>query len=411
MNNLLKRIRYYPRFGLIMLAYIAFIALGMPDGLLGVAWPSIRHGFGVPLDALGYLWAVSITGYILSAFFSGRVTAWLGVGKVLAISCLMTGIGLIGYTLVPQWWMMVALGILSGLGAGAIDTGLNAYVEAHFNPGLMQWLHACYGIGITGGPLIMTYGLNAFANWRPGYIVVGTLQLILALVFTLTLPKWKDDGATGNNEKLLRETGKGIKLGETLREGQVWMGLIQFLLYVGSEVSIGTWTYTLLTESRNIEPEIAGLLTGSYWGMFTVGRIIAGLFARRIGINKLVLGSLVLAFIASLLLWWNPAEWSNIAAIAMVGLAIAPIFPALVSGTSQRVGEKHAANTIGIQMAASGLAAVVIALVGVLARRISLEIIPLCLVVLFGLQIGIYVTGMRQRRKKINKAIGQSIKI
>jgi fucose permease len=399
MMNTLKRIRSHPKFGLILLAYIAFIALGMPDGLMGVAWPSIRNGFGIPLDALGSLLAVSVTGYIISSFFSGRLISRLGVGRVLAISCAMTGMALLGYILVPQWWMMVSLAILSGLGAGAIDSGLNAYVASHFGEGLMQWLHACYGIGVTTGPLIMTLALNSFNSWRVGYLIVASFQLVLALVFTLTLPMWKDKVQPDGVDKPKILTDYKTSLGETLRQSQVWLSLLQFFLYVGTEVSIGTWTYTLLTESRGINPEAAGLWTGSYWAMFTIGRVVAGLFAKKVGVNKLVLGSLGLALSMAGLLWWNPTPWTNLLAVAVIGLAIAPIFPALVSGTSQRVSPRFAANTIGMQMSASGLAAVVIpSLLGVLARYINLEVIPIYLLALFVAQIGLYLLAMKSRK-------------
>ena len=135
------KIKTYPKISLVILSYVAFIALGMPDGLLGVAWPSIRAGFSLPLEAVGMLLTASVTGYMTSSFLSGPLVTRLGVGRVLAASCALTGVGLIGYTLVPEWWMMVLLGVMAGLGAGAIDAGLNTYVAAHFGEGLMQWLH------------------------------------------------------------------------------------------------------------------------------------------------------------------------------------------------------------------------------------------------------------------------------
>jgi fucose permease len=161
-------------------------------------------------------------------------------------------------------------------------------------------------------------------------------------------------------------------------------------------VSLGAWTYTLLTESRGIPPAQAGLWAGSYWATFTIGRIIAGLFAKRVGVNALVQGSLLGAIAGALLLWWNPAAVANLAAVALIGFAIAPIFPALVSGTEARVGAEHAANTIGMQMAASGLGTALIpALMGVLAQDISLEVIPVCLAGLFVLLFGLYRVAMR----------------
>ena len=175
---------------LILLIFLAFIALGMPDGLLGVGWPSIRAGFGQPLDILGLLLFTMMVGYLTSSFLSGELTRRWGVGKVLIISCLVTGAGLIGYTLVPGWGMMVALGLFAGLGAGAVDSSLNAYVAANFGPGLMQWLHASYGIGVTTGPLIMTAMLARYSSWRPGYLIVGGFQLVLAFSFMLTMSLW-----------------------------------------------------------------------------------------------------------------------------------------------------------------------------------------------------------------------------
>ena len=171
------------RTGILLLAYVAFISLGLPDGLLGVGWPSIRASFALPLDALGILLIATMAGYLASSFLSGLLVSRLGVGRLLAISCALTGAGLIGYTLAPAWWVMVCLGVIAGLGAGAIDAGLNTYVAANFGEGLMQWLHASFGIGVTLGPVIMTTGLNFFNTWRFGYTVVGVAQIALAVCF------------------------------------------------------------------------------------------------------------------------------------------------------------------------------------------------------------------------------------
>jgi fucose permease len=160
--------------------------------------------------------------------------------------------------------------------------------------------------------------------------------------------------------------------------------MLLFFLYVVSEVSIGTWTYSLLTESRGVDPTAAGFFTGSYWATFTIGRIIAGLYAKKVGVNRLVQGSVIVALIGTILLLWNPSAVVNLLAVALIGLAIAPIFPALMSGTSQRVSPRFAANTIGMQITASGLGTAIIpSLLGVLARRFSLEVIPICLVIVF----------------------------
>ncbi|HPH97141.1 MAG TPA: MFS transporter [Anaerolineaceae bacterium] len=388
----LTKLKSAPKMGLILLAYVAFIALGMPDGLLGVGWPSIRAGFSIPLDALGALMAVASAGYLVSSFSSGMLISRLGVGKLLVFSCALTAAGLIGYTLVPAWWMMVLLGVVAGLGAGAIDAGLNTYVAAHFGEGLMQWLHASYGIGVTLGPVIMTFALSQFNSWHLGYRTVGFFQIALAVSFALTLPLWSQKESSASSEEPKKLTDYRTPISETLRHPRVWLSVLLFFLYVGAEVSLGAWTYSLLVESRGVDPEVAGLWAGGYWATFTVGRILAGLYARQTGMNTLVVSSLAGACLGSLLLWWNPAPWSNLLAVAVIGFAIAPIFPALTSGTSSRVGDRFAANTIGMQMAFGSLGAASLpGLVGVLANRLSLEVVPVCLTAAFVALLVIYL--------------------
>lgn len=386
------------RLGPILLAYAAFIALGMPDGLLGIAWPSMRASFSVPLDALGMLLIGSVSGYMISSFMSGALVARFGVGKLLAVSCFLTGAALFGYTIVPMWWMMVLLGVMAGLGAGAIDAGLNTYAAAHFGEGLVQWLHASYGIGITMGPIIMTMSLTTFDSWQVGYRIVGAFQWAMALAFVITLSWWSDSKDVGGEKRL---TDYKTPMAETMRRPRVWLSVMLFFLYVGAEVSLGTWAFTLLTESRGVETTLAGFWTGSYWATFTLGRILAGLYARRLGVNTLVQGGLLFALLGAILLWWNPFELANLLAVALVGLAIAPIFPAMISGTSQRVGAKFAANTIGMQMAATGLGGAIIpSIVGVLARRFSLEVIPFILALLFSLMLGLYRLAITARGQR-----------
>jgi fucose permease len=397
--NIPRTAKSYSRLSLILLAYVAFIALGMPDGLLGVAWPSIRTDFSIPLDSLGILLFAVVTGYMTSSFLNGVLIARLGVGKLLAVSCALTGLALTGYTLVPSWWMMVLLGVMAGLGAGAIDAGLNTYVASHFGEGLMQWLHASYGIGVTLGPIIMTITLTALNSWRVGYRVVSGFQIVLAACFLLTLPMWNQKETSAGSDQPKRLTDYKTPMGETLRQPRVWLSALMFFMYVGAEVSLGIWTYSLLIESRGIDPAVAGLWTGSYWATFTVGRILAGLYAKRVGVNLLVKCSLVGALLGAALLVWNPSKVTNVLAVALIGFSIAPIFPAMISGTSQRVGAHFAANTIGMQMTASGLGTAVIpSLLGVLAGRFSLEVIPICLVVVFLGLFGFYLLSINTRQ-------------
>ncbi|MFN2138503.1 MAG: MFS transporter [Candidatus Promineifilaceae bacterium] len=382
--DFVTRVKRNPRLGLILLAFIAFVALGLPDGLLGVGWPSIRADFSIPLDAIGMFLTAAVAGYMTSSFLSGFLLSRVGVGRVLVGSCFLTGMALLGYTLVPAWWMMVSLAVFAGLGAGAIDAGLNTYVAANFGEGMMQWLHASWGVGITMGPIIMTLGLATLNSWRLGYRVVGVFQIVLAACFVLTLAMWSRNDTPASSESEKKLTDYKTPISDTLRQPQVWLSVMLFFLYVGAETSLGTWTYTLLTESRGVDITVAGFFAGSYWFTFTIGRIVAGIFASRVGVNKLVFGGLVGALLGAGLLIWNPTEIANVIAVAVIGLSIAPIFPAMMSGTRTRVGDDFAANTIGMQMAATGFGTAVIpGMMGVLARRLSLEIIPVSLLFVY----------------------------
>lgn len=378
---------------LVVLIFVAFISLGLPDGLLGVAWPEMRRSFGLPLDALGVLLIASTVGYLISSFFNGYFMAKLGVGGLLAASCALTAMALLGYTLTPFWFLMPFFAVLSGLGAGAIDAGLNVYVEANYGEGFMQWMHASFGVGVTLGPIIMTRGLGLTGNWRTGYIIVGAAQLILAFIFFLTISLW-ENREEGEGQRVGKQKPKAAvsdpALMETLKYLPAWISIALFFVYTGIEFSFGHWTYSLLTESRGINPEIAGFLAGGYWAFFTIGRILAGFLAYRINSMRLFKGGVLLGLTGSIILALNLGQWVSFLGVALAGLAIAPIFPSLVSSTSYRVGEKHTTNMIGMQMAAAGLGGALLpGLAGVLARNISLETIPLFLILLFIILLGL----------------------
>jgi len=378
------------RYLLIALIYIAFISLGLPDGLLGVAWPEMRISFSLPLDALGIILIGSTTGYLLSSFFNGFFIRKVGVAILLALSCLATALALIGYTLVPVWWLLPLLAVIAGLGAGAIDAGLNTYVEKNFNEGLMQWLHASFGVGVTLGPIIMSFAIKYFDSWRTGYIIVGSAQILLAVTFALTLSLWKDPKIKNeaeieeNKSKNNKTKQKEIKLLDTLKNLPALLSVILFFIYTGIEMAVGHWTYTLFTESRGISTALAGFWVSTYWGSFTVGRILAGFLAYKFLSRKIAKFAAVLGLIGSILIAVNLSQWLSLIGLAVTGIAIAPIFPALISSTSYRVGKEHTANTIGMQISAAGLGGALIpGLAGVLAQNISLEIIPIFIIILF----------------------------
>jgi fucose permease len=374
---------------LIALIYVAFISLGLPDGLLGVAWPEMRDSFSLPLDALGIILIGSTTGYLLSSFFNGFFMRKIGVAVLLALSCLATALALIGYTLVPVWWLLPLLAVLAGLGAGAIDAGLNTYVEKNFNEGLMQWLHASFGVGVTIGPIIMSSAIKYFDSWRVGYLIVSSAQILLALTFALTLSLWQDPkkaskAAEQSNKKRGKNEQQEIKMFETLKYFPALLSVLLFFIYTGIELTLGHWTFTLFTESRGIRTSIAGIWVSVYWGSFTVGRILDGFLAYKFLSRKIAKNAAFLGLFGSALIAINLSKWLSLLGLALTGIAIAPIFPALISSTSYRVGKGHTVNTIGMQISAAGLGGALLpGLAGVLANNISLEIIPVFIVILF----------------------------
>lgn len=367
-------VRRNPKVLRLSLAYLGFVSLGMPDGLLGVAWPSIRAGFALPLDALGTLLLSFTAGYLLASFSSGHLLARVNVGSLLALSCLATATSLLGYALTPRWWAMVALGALLGLGAGAIDTGLNQYVATHHSARTLNWLHACFGVGATIGPAVMTGALAAGRPWQWGYAGVGIAQLALAGCFGLTRARWPAAGGGEDQDGSPATPARGAPLLHTLRLPTAWLGIATFFVYAGLEVAAGTWAYTLFTEARAIPAPVAGPWVSAYWGGLTVGRLLFGAIAPFAPIALLLRLSLAGIVAGTGLIWLAPATGLSFLGLALTGLSLAPIFPSLIAGTPARLGAAHAANGIGFQVAAAVLGGSTLpTLVGVLARRAGLE--------------------------------------
>ena len=255
-------------FWLLVLAFVAFISLGLPDGLLGVAWPGVRKDFAQGVDAMGIVLLFGLGGYLLSSFFSGFLTKNLGIGVLLAGSCGSIAITLFVYALVPIWPLFILFTALSGAGAGGIDAGINNYVVTNFSPRVMQWLHASFGIGITLGPIVMTIAIGATSKWQIGYLYVAIAQGVLAVVFFATRDIWKDKKSSESSET---QRISQATIGSTLINLPTIFSMLLFFLYTGVELGFGLWIYTLLTESRAVDPQIAGVITGGYWQCLPLG--------------------------------------------------------------------------------------------------------------------------------------------
>jgi fucose permease len=365
---------------ILVLAYAGFVALGLVNSLMGVAWPSIRDTFALPVDALGAFLIANTAGYMLASAVSGRLMGLMSVGTLLAASCGLAALSLIAIGSAPLWAVLVALGFASGLAGGAIDGSLNSYAAAHFSPRAMNWLHACFGIGATIGPAIMTAMITAGPGWRSGFWLVGAVQLALATAFVLTRQLW-DNGAPTASGALAHTAS--VPLLATLRLPLAWLGIVLFFVYCGAEVAAGNWVFSMLTEARNVSPELAGAWVSLYWGSLTVGRILFGFVVQRVAPTQLLRWCMAAAVVAAAMIWLNVAAWVTFAGIALLGLALAPQFPLLISATPRYLGPGHAANGVGFQVAAASLGGAILpSLVGVLARFESLEVLGPFLLVL-----------------------------
>lgn len=362
------------RLALLGLAFLGFISLGLPDGLLGVAWPRMRADFALRPSALGPLLLAATCGYVASSAASGWLLARIGVGTLLGVSCLATAGSLLGYIASGAWAFVVAFGVLAGLGAGAIDAGLNAWVARHHSARTVSWLHACYGVGAAAGPMIMAGVLAAGHGWRSGYGIVAQAQLALALAFLWSRARWRAPAAAP--APATESPARG-----SLRHASVWLGVAAFVVYTGIEAAAGAWSYSLFTESRGLAMALAAGAVSAFWGGLTLGRVVSGALAASLAPGAILRASLAGTLAGSGLVWLDPLPGSALAGLALLGLACGPIFPTLIASTPARVGRDLADATVGFQVAGAAVGqAGFPALLGVAIAALGLEVVPPALV-------------------------------
>jgi fucose permease len=370
---------------LLAIAYVGFVSLGLPDPVAGVAWPSVRETFGLEQAQFGWVFIALGCGYCTSGFFGGRLTHALGLGNLLWISSALVAVAMIGSGLAGGWWVIVVSGAVWGLGSGGIDAGLNAYASRHFSARHMNWLHACYSIGATVGPWLMTLAIVTAGSWRAGYGIVGGLLAAMACVFAVTRERW-NDGASGGDgiakDSVTATTeaagAQSVAAGVVLREPLVWLQCLLFFLYVGLEFSVGQWCFTLLTESREVPRDWAGTITGGYYAAIGVGRVLAGAVAHRLGLDRLIRIAMVTAIVGAAIYAWGEPSAVGFAGVIVVGLGLAPIFPSLMTRTGERLGPAYATHAVGFQVSAGMLgAAVMPSVAGVIAEAWGLESVAL----------------------------------
>jgi fucose permease len=384
------------RTSVLLLAYFAFISLGLPDGLLGVGWPSIAADFRVSTDAVGLLLFAGTAGYLVSSVAAGFSIAKLGVGRLLAGSTALACVALAGYAVSPGFAFLVPCALIAGFGGGAIDAGLNAYAAGAFGPKHMNWMHAFFGLGVAIGPLIMTAVLSGGLAWHWGYGIVASGQAVLAVAFAVTARSWAQHrpAATGSFGPVPAPT----RIAVTLAIPAVWFSAAAFAVYVALEITAGLWAFLFLTEGRGISEAIAGICVSAYWASLFVGRVVQGFVVERVGTTRILVGSLFGLLLGSALVAVPGPGWLAVAGLMVVGFAAAPVFPLLTLTTSDRVGVVHADRTIGVQIGASGLGGALIPSgIGVLIDRFGEQVLGPALVVLSLVLLALYAATQRRR--------------
>ena len=339
----------FKKTALLIVIYLAFISLGLPDSLLGSAWPAMFEGLQVPVDYAGIISMIVAGGTVISSLFSGKIIARFGVASVTLFSVLMTALALMGFSLSGQFSYLCLLAIPLGLGAGSVDSALNNYVALHYEARHMNWLHSFWGVGAAIGPMIMAAHLAGGDSWSNGYETVAWIQLGLVGILAISLPFWTKDNP--EDETHQPESSPGFfHLLQTLPG--LKQALLVFFCYCTIEATFGLWGASFLVFEKGFEADQAARLTSLYFMGITVGRFLSGFLTAHFTNKQLVyLGQGVIGVGLALLLL--PNSESTLVGFLLVGLGCAPIFPSLLHETPVNFGEKHSQSIMGIQMASA----------------------------------------------------------
>ncbi|GAA0181752.1 MFS transporter [Clostridium sediminicola] len=368
---------------LLIIIYLAFISLGLPDSLLGVTWPIMQAEWGMALDAVGLV-AILITGStIVSSFLSGHIIKKFGTGKVTFLSCAMTGGALLGFSFAPSYVWLLILAFPLGFGAGSVDTALNNYVALHFKAHHMNWLHSFWGIGATLGPLIMAQALLLTSSWRLGYRTIAFIQLVIAIILFISLPLWKKHANSvkqRDKEEIneVKETPKGKNV---FKINGVKYALLTFLFYCATELSVGLWGSSFLVKIKNLPVETAASWVAMYYGGITLGRFISGFISFKLNNTQMIRLGIKIALTGTILLLLPLPNFALASSFVLIGLGLSPIFPAMIHATPSRFGKSQSQVIIGYQMGFAYIGnAFLPPLFGVVAKNTSMSIFPFYLV-------------------------------
>ena len=371
---------------LLTLIYICFISLGLPDSLLGSAWPVLHTEIGVPLSFAGIISATIFIGTIISSLFSARLLHKFGAGKVTAISIAMTAIALWGFSVSNSFWMIILWAIPYGLGAGAVDAILNNFVALHFKAQHMSWLHCMWGVGASISPYIMSFALVKLDKWNYGYLIVSVIQIVLSLFIFATLPVWKkgvyrlgDD----NSDNIDTDQSKPLTFKEIFSIKGAVACFFAFFCYCALELTTSLWASSFLVEQWNFSPEAAAGYASMFYIGITLGRFANGFLAMKLSDHFLIrMGSGIVA-VGIIFLFLPFHSIFSLIGFIVIGVGCAPIYPCIIHMTPVVFGKDKSQAMIGVQMAFAYIGFLVMPpLFGLIAEKITIMLLPLFLSIL-----------------------------
>ena len=383
---------------LLPIIYLSFVSLGLPDSLLGSAWPSIHAQLGVPMSYAGIISMIISLCTVISALTTARVTARFGTGRVTAVSVVMTAAALLGFSLSNSFWQLCLLAIPYGLGAGCVDAALNNYVALHYASRHMSWLHCMWGLGTTIGPLIMGAALSGGRGWNIGYRYVGIVQLIISVVIFASLPLWKKAADESGGEVKT----KALPLREAVKIPGAKEVMLSFFCYCSYEQVAILWGSSYLTVAAGMSPERAASLASLFCIGITVGRGLSGFITYKLNDTQMIrLGQTIVA-LGSVLMLLPFGAWNRMAGLLIVGLGCAPVYPCIIHSTPQNFGAENSQAIIGIQMASAYVGITLMPpLFGLIAQHITVKLMPVFILLLLTIGALMYESLVKKAQKKI----------
>ncbi len=332
---------------LLVVIYVVFISLGLPDSMFGVAWPVVHHEFGIA-ESFASLYSI-ITGVCSGgvSLFAGFFIRKFGTPKVTLVSVFLTAIGLLGISFSPNIVVMMIFTIILGWGAGAIDTGLNNYVSLHYEAKHMNWLHCFWGVGVTTSPLIMSVFLNDGSSWRNGYRVVALIQLTIAIIVLFYLKNWQK--LDTNTKPILQNDSKDSEKVNIFKIKGLFPSIFSQGFYCSMEFLIGTWGASYLVNTQNMEADTAARWISLYYGGIMLGRLVSGFAAKHQSDNTLIRTGIRIS-LCGIILLFMPSDIISCPALLLIGFGFGPIFPCILHSVPARFGEKYSADLTGIHM-------------------------------------------------------------